>query len=465
MTGRSADRGRTLVSQALIDRFGTRASTASSVLDHHSHDESWHFATRPDIVVYPETTDEVRAIVGLARDHRVPIVPFGAGTSMEGNCNPVRGGVSIDTSRMDAILSIDPDNRDCRVQAGVRRTHLNEMVRDTGLFFPVDPGADASIGGMAATRASGTMTLLHGSMRDLVTGLTVVLGTGDVVQTGGRVRKSSSGYDLTRLLIGSEGTLGVITEVGLWLKPIPSASVAGLFAFDHTSDLVECVHDVTALGLSLARLEFMDPLEVRILNAYSKTSFPEKPTLLMELQGDDNRVQSDFAVLLEIAAPVSTLVHKAITQEQKNALWKLRHDIAYAEKQYRPGADLFVTDVAVPLSNLATLVESVRRHAADTGILAPIVGHIGDGNIHVTLLIDRSSDAEVEAAERFHDWIIGEALRLEGTITGEHGVGMGKRKYLAIEHGISVSVMRGIKAKLDPLDLMNPGKIFPDDYA
>jgi D-lactate dehydrogenase (cytochrome) len=439
-----------------------RCTRSAEMLRQHSHDESWHHPGLPDIVVFPTSTEDVARVVREASRLGLPIVAFGTGSSMEGHVNATRGGVCIDTRDMREILEVDTINAHCRVQAGVRRKELERHLRDTGYFFPVDPGADASLGGMAATRASGTTTVRYGSMRENVVGLTVVLADGRIIRTGGRAKKSSSGYDLTRLFVGSEGTLGVITELILRLSPIPEASTVFIASFPEFRSAVEAVHELLMLSLPLARIEYLDELEVDALNRFAGQQWTKQTTLILETHDTaelrDSIVEKVSDVLLGQGADVRI----ATTLDDQRAVWATRHRLADAERQLRPGCHMFVTDVAVPLSALAEFIDKVRRMSQTLGILAPAVGHIGDGNLHVTLLIDRDDPEEMRQAENFHDWIVSESLRLGGTATGEHGIGLGKRKYLVQEHGGAVEVMRAIKAALDPSNLMNPGKIFQD---
>lgn len=444
----------------ISNRFPDRTSRAPAVLESHSHDESWHHSCLPDVVAFPRSTEEVSEICRIAANHRLPIVPFGTGSSMEGNVNAVEGGVSIDTREMRRVLDVDTINADCRVEAGVTRLQLADELRHSGLFFPVDPGADASLGGMAATRASGTMTVRYGSMKDNVMGLTIVLADGRVIRTGGRARKSSSGYDLTRLFVGSEGTLGIITELTLKLSPVPESTTVVRASFSHFETLVDAVHQLSALGIPIARLEYLDELEVHALNSFAGKTLPLRNTLIIETHEAIAHQATTLELMKEVLAELAAEVEIARSPEEKSEIWSIRHALADAEKHLRPGSHMFVTDVAVPLSRLAELLRAVRENAGKLGILAPAVGHIGDGNIHVTLLVDRQNPHEIEIAENFHDWIVGYALKLGGTATGEHGIGMGKRKYLLEEHGEAVWAMKAIKAALDPLKLLNPGKLF-----
>lgn len=444
----------------IANRFPGQSSRAPAVLESHAHDESWHHSSPPDIVVFPASTDEVSELCRIASKHRLPIVPFGTGSSMEGNVNALDGGVSIDTREMRSVIKVDVVNADCRVEAGVTRLQLAEELRHTGLFFPVDPGADASLGGMAATRASGTMTVRYGSMKDNVMGMTVVLADGRVIRTGGRARKSSSGYDLTRLFVGSEGTLGVITELTLKLSPVPESTTVVRASFPSFETLVDAVHQLCALGVPIARLEYLDELEVSALNNFAAKSLPLLDTLIVETHQAATHQAATLELMEEVLAGLGAEIDVASSPDAKSEIWSIRHALSDAEKGLRPGSHMFVTDVAVPLSSLAELLRAIKEKAGSLGILAPAVGHIGDGNVHVTLLVDRENRGEIDAAERFHDWIVGRSLTLGGTATGEHGIGIGKRKYLLDEHGEGVSVMRAIKAALDPHHLLNPGKLF-----
>lgn len=444
--------------------LGDRVSTADAVREHHSHAESWHAPARPDAVVFPLSTAEVAAVVGACATHRVPIVPFGMGSSMEGHVNAVRGGVSIDLTRMTRVIRVSPDDLDVTVEAGITRKALDAQLKNTGLMFPIDPGADATIGGMAATRASGTTAVRYGTMRENVLGLTVVLADGRVIRTGSRARKSSSGYDLTRLFVGSEGTLGVITEVTLRLFGRPEALAAAVCPFPSMGGAVNTVIQVIQLGIPVARMEVIDETQLAIVNRFSKTSYPETPTLFFEFHGTSQGVVDDQARMVdEIAKEQGALGFQwATTPEDRARLWQARHDVYYATLASRPGAGAMTTDVCVPISQLAPCILETQADARASGIVAPLVGHAGDGNFHLILMLDREDPAELARLLAFSQRLVERALRLGGTCSGEHGVGLGKMKYLKAEHGEALAVMRTIKQALDPHDLMNPGKMLPD---
>jgi D-lactate dehydrogenase (cytochrome) len=445
--------------------LGDRVSTADAVREHHSHAESWHAPARPDAVVFPLSTDEVAAVVRACAAARVPMVPFGMGSSMEGHVNAVRGGVSIDVTRMTRVLRVSPDDLDVTVEAGITRKTLDQHLKNTGLMFPIDPGADATIGGMAATRASGTTAVRYGTMRDNVLGLTVVLADGRVIRTGGRARKSSSGYDLTRLFVGSEGTLGVITEVTLRLFGRPEALAAAVCPFASMEGAVNTVIQTVQLGIPVARMEVIDEAQLAIVNRFSKTSYPEAPTLFFEFHGTSQGVVDDQARMVDdLAREHGALGFRwASTPEERARLWQARHDAYYATLASRPGAGAMTTDVCVPISQLAPCILETQADARDSNIAAPLVGHAGDGNFHLILMLDPDNGDEVRRVSAFSQRLVERALRLGGTCTGEHGVGLGKMKYLKAEHGESLDVMRAIKQALDPHDLMNPGKMLPDE--
>ena len=443
--------------------LGDRVSTADAVREHHSHAESWHAPAKPDAVVFPLSTDEVASVVRACAEHRVPMVPFGMGSSMEGHVNAVRGGVSIDLTRMTRVLRLSQEDLDVTIEAGITRKTLDSHLRNTGLMFPIDPGADATIGGMAATRASGTTAVRYGTMRENVLGLTVVLADGKVIRTGGRARKSSSGYDLTRLFVGSEGTLGVITEVTLRLFGRPEALAAAVCPFVSMESAVNTVIQTIQLGIPVARMEVIDETQLAIVNRFSKTSYPETPTLFFEFHGTSQGVVDDQARMVEEIAQEqgATGFQWASTPEARARLWQARHDVYYATLASRPGAGAMTTDVCVPISQLAPCILETQADARASNIAAPLVGHAGDGNFHLILMLDRDDAAEVARVSAFSQRLVERALRLGGTCSGEHGVGLGKMKYLEAEHGEGLGVMRAIKQTLDPHDLMNPGKMLP----
>ncbi len=446
----------------LKDLLGARATDAAAVRDHHSHGESYHPAAPPDVVCFPATLDEVVAIVRISARHGVPIVPFGAGTSLEGHVQALRGGISLDLREMNRVVRISTDDLDATVEAGVTRTQLNKALRNTGLQFPIDPGADATIGGMTATRASGTTAVRYGTMRENVLALTVVLADGRVVKTGTRARKSSAGYDLTRIFVGSEGTLGVITDVTVRLHPIPEAVAAAVCAFDTIKGAVDTVIATIQLGVPVARIELLDDVQVDAVNRHSKTSYPVADTLLFEFHGDSERAVSEQAKIVEaLAAERGGRGFQWATRlEDRERLWQARHNVHFAALALRPGCRSMATDVCVPISQLAECV--VQTKADHVGVPFPVclVGHAGDGNFHVIYLMDPGNPSELAEAQRLNERMVARALAMGGTCTGEHGVGYGKMKFLASEHGENgVELMRSIKRALDPENRMNPGKI------
>src|SRR4051812_3853151 len=441
--------------------LGARASDAAAVCGHHSRGESYHAPAAPDVVCLPHRTDEAAAIMKIAAAHRLPIVPFGAGTSLEGHVNAIRGGITIDLREMNKVVRVSAEDLDVTVEAGVTRLQLNKALKNTGLTFPVDPGADATIGGMTATRASGTTAVRYGTMRENVLGLTVVCADGTVIRTGTRARKSSAGYDLTRLFTGSEGTLGVITEVTLRLHPLPEAVSAAVCAFDSMQGAVETVIATIQLGVPVARIELLDEVQLDAVNRYSKTNYPVAPTLFFEFHSDSERHVADQAETVQALALErgGRGFTWATHLEDRERLWQARHDALYAALALRPGARGWTTDVCVPISRLAECV--VETKADNTGAPFPIclVGHAGDGNFHLIYVLDPSRDAELEEARRLNDRMVRRALAMGGTCSGEHGVGFGKMKYLDIEHGPALDVMRTLKRALDPDNRMNPGKM------
>ncbi len=458
-----ADRPRTDPAPAIAELqalLGERLSTAAAVREQHGKDVSYHAGAAPDAVAFAESTEEVAEIVRICARHKTPVVPFGTGTSLEGHIAALSGGVSLDVSRMDAILEVNREDLDCRVQAGVTRKALNEYLRDTGLFFPIDPGADASLGGMAATRASGTNAVRYGTMRENVLGLTVVTADGRIVRTGGRARKSAAGYDLTRLFVGSEGTLGVITEVQLRLYGIPEATSAAVCSFADLEGAVNTVIATIQSGIPVARIELLDEVQMRACNAYSKLDFAARPTLFFEFHGTEAGVTEQAETVGALAGEFGgTDFQWASRQEERTRLWQARHDAYWAAKALKPGAEGWATDVCVPISRLAECILETKRDIQDSGILAPIVGHVGDGNFHLVYLLDPGDAEQHAAAEAVNDRMIARALKMGGTCTGEHGIGYGKMHFLQDEHGEAVALMRQIKQALDPDNLMNPGKV------
>lgn len=440
--------------------LGDRLSRSKSDLDAHGGSET-HFALAPpDAVAYPQSTEDVSRILSICHAHGVPVIAYGAGTSLEGHTSAIRGGVTLDFSRMADIVTINQGDMDVVVQPGLTREDLNRELRATGLFFSVDPGANASVGGMAATRASGTTTVRYGTMRDNVLALEVVLADGRVIRTGTRARKSSSGYDLTGLFLGSEGTLGIITELTLRLNGQPEAISAGICAFDRMSDAVEAVVAVIQMGLPMARIEFLDADAVRAVNAYSGSEVRETPHLFVEFHGSQASVAEDAERFGEIVADFGASgVEVATKPEDRSALWTMRHHAYWACLGLKPGATAVVTDVCVPISHLAQAVEETQADIAASIIDGPILGHVGDGNFHAILLVDPAQPAELEAAKTLAARMNERALRLGGTVTGEHGIGMGKLAYMEAQHGDAWDVMTDIKTALDPKGILNPGKV------
>lgn len=437
-----------------------RVSTAAAVREQHGRDESYHDPVAPDAVVFARSTEEVAAVVAACAARRVPVVPFGTGTSLEGGVAALSGGVCIDVSGMNQVLRVSAEDLDCTVQAGVTRKQLNEHLRDTGLFFPIDPGADASLGGMAATRASGTNAVRYGTMRENVLGLSVVLADGRVIRTGTRARKSSAGYDLTRLIVGSEGTLGIITEVTLRLHGIPEAVSAAVAAFPTIEDAVNTVILTIQSGVPVARIELLDDVQMDAVNRFSKLDYAVAPTLFFEFHGTERGVVEQAEQVEAIAREFGASDFRwATRQEERSKLWQARHDGYYAALALRPGAKGMPTDVCVPISRLAECITETKKDIAESGVLAPIVGHVGDGNFHLVYVLDPADEEEVKRASALHERMVMRALAMGGTCTGEHGIGYGKIPFLEAEHGEAVSVMRQIKLALDPDNLMNPGKV------
>ncbi|MEZ5774516.1 MAG: FAD-linked oxidase C-terminal domain-containing protein [Hyphomicrobiaceae bacterium] len=447
----------------LKQRFGERLETGAEMRRQHANTLTWIPSELPDAVVFAQSGEEVAEIVGICARHKVPIIPFGAGTSLEGQINAPAGGVSLDLSRMTRIIAVNEGDLDVTVEPGVTRTMLNEHLRDRGLFFPIDPGAGhATLAGMASTRASGTTAVRYGTMRENVLGLTLVMADGQVVRTARRARKSSAGYDLTRLVVGAEGTLGVITELTVRVYGIPESTLAAVCPFATLEGACNTVMQSIQLGLGLARIELLDELQIRACNIYSKLDLAETPTLFLEFHGTEAGTREQVETFRAIAEAEGALRFDwAERPEDRSRLWKARHDAYWATKVLRPGADLFATDVCVPISRLAECLAETKADLARTGLLAPIVGHVGDGNFHLVPLFDRSDAEEVARVEAFCERLVARALAFDGTCTGEHGVGEGKRKYLEAEHGPGLSVMAAIKRALDPDGIMNPGKILP----
>lgn len=445
---------------ALHSVLGEALSRSKSDLDLHGASETHFPLTPPDAVAYPTSTAEVAEIIRICAKHGCPVVPWGTGTSLEGHALAVRGGLSLDLSRMDRVLEISPEDMDCRVQPGVTREALNTELRDTGLFFPIDPGANASLGGMASTRASGTTAVRYGTMRDNVRALEVVLADGRIIRTGSRAVKSSAGYDLTGLFVGAEGTLGVITELTLKLHGQPQAIAAAVCAFDSVDAAVSSAIAAIQMGIGVARLELLDSASVAAVNAHSAMDLPEVPHLLVEFHGSDTAVAEEAETFGEVARDNGgTGFDWATRTEDRTRLWAMRHAAYHAILASRPGARAVVTDVCVPISQLAVAVAETQADIAASGLSGPILGHVGDGNFHAILLIDPKQSEELSAAQDLAGRMAERALRLGGTITGEHGVGMGKLGYMAAEHGAAWGVMSAVKEALDPKGILNPGKV------
>ena len=448
----------------LKQQFGDQLSTAMSVRQHHSHTTTQIKSQLPDAVIFAKSTDDVAAVVAICRDHQCPIIPFGVGSSLEGHVNAPKGGISIDMNAMDRVLAVHEADLDAVVQPGVTRESLNNYLRDTGLFFPIDPGANASLGGMAATRASGTNAVRYGTMKDNILALEAVMADGRVIRTGTRAKKSSAGYDLTRLLIGSEGTLGIITEITLKLYGIPEVIAGGTCSFPSVESACNAVINVIQYGIPVARIELLDVVQVRACNQYSGLDLPETPLLLLEFHGSEAGVAEQAEMFASIAEEYTEYEFQWTSDEAaRKKLWKARHDAYYASLAYSPGAVGVSTDVCVPISRLAECVEETYRDIEESGIISPIVGHVGDGNFHCMPLSDPEDDEMRKVIDGFIKRLSERAIAMGGTCTGEHGVGQGKQEYLRKEHGDAVDVMMMIKSTIDPKGIMNPGKIFPQN--
>ncbi len=442
--------------------LGDRVTVSAAIREHHGQGEAYPGSFPPDAVVFPRTTDEVSRIAALCSRHRTPMVAWGAGTSLEGHVAAIKGGVTVDLSGMDTVLRISPEDLDVTVEAGVTRKQLNEALKGTGLTFFIDPGADATIGGMTATRASGTTAVRYGTMRENVLGLTVVLADGRIIKTGGRARKSSAGYDLTRLFVGSEGTLGIITEVTLRLSGVPAAVAAAVCPFETLEGAVATVIETIQLGVPVARIELLDELFMDAVAKQAGLPYRAVPTLFFEFHGGSERgVAEDAELVKELALQHGGAGFEWATDEGARArLWKARHEAYFAGLSLRPGARAMITDVCVPISRLAESILETKRDALQSNIMAAILGHVGDGNYHVAYLVDPNAPAEIAEGKRLNDRMVERAIAMGGTCTGEHGIGLGKQDSLLKEHGEAVGVMRSIKSVLDPEGLMNPGKIF-----
>lgn len=448
----------------LKQQFGERFQTGQSIREQHGHTTTWIENQMPDGVVFAQSTAEVSEIVKVCATHNVPIIAYGTGTSLEGHVNAPAGGISIDVSQMDRVLEVNAGDLDCRVQPGVTREALNTYLRDQGLFFPIDPGANASLGGMAATRASGTNAVRYGTMKDNVLSVEAVMADGSVIRTAQRARKTSAGYDLTRLMVGSEGTLGIITEITLRLQGIPEAISAARCSFPSVEAASKTVMAVIQYGLPVARIELLDTLVVKALNNYAKLDLPEGPLLLLEFHGSEASVAEQAETFGMLAEEEGGTGYQATASlEERNKLWQARHDAYWAMLALRPGCKAVATDVCVPISRLAEAVAASEARANELGLIAPVVGHAGDGNFHASLLLDMENAEEVENARTFVSWLNDMAISMDGTCTGEHGIGQGKRPYLVKELGAeTLAVMSAIKRALDPQNIMNPGKILAD---
>ncbi|ODU08374.1 MAG: 2-hydroxy-acid oxidase [Rubrivivax sp. SCN 71-131] len=447
--------------EALRARFGERCSTAQAVREQHGRDESVYPMMPPEVVVFCESTEDVAAVVALADQHEVPVIPFGVGSSVEGHLLALHGGVSIDLSRMDKIVALHPEDLTVTVQPGVTREQLNREIRDTGLFFPIDPGANASIGGMSATRASGTNAVRYGTMRENVLALTVVTARGEIIRTGTRAKKSSAGYDLTRLFVGSEGTLGVMTEITLKLYPLPEAVSAAICQFGSVDAAVRATIQIIQMGVPIARCELLDANAVRAVNKHDKLNLQESPMLLMEFHGSEAGVKEQAETVQEIAKDFGgTAFQWATTPEERTKLWTARHHAYFAAVQTRPGCRCQAGDVCVPISRLAECINAAMADSEAQGMPYWIVGHVGDGNFHLSWLLDPNDAEEAQKVEELNVRMVQRAQQMGGTCTGEHGVGLHKMPYLVGEHGEgAMAVMRTIKRALDPKNIMNPGKM------
>jgi D-lactate dehydrogenase (cytochrome) len=447
----------------LKQRFGERFVDSEGIRLQHAQQTTWLPSEPPDAVIYPQSTEEVAGIVETCGDYRVPVIPYGVGTSLEGHVNAPHGGVSIDFSRMNRVLAVHAEDLDVVVEPGVTRKQLNEHLRDTGLFFPIDPGADATLGGMAATRASGTNAVRYGTMRENVINLTAVMPDGSVIKTGNRAKKSSAGYDLARLLIGSEGTLGVITGLTVRLYGIPEAISAGVVSFDSVEGACNATILTIQTGIPIARIELLDSLMISAANQYSKLDLPVAPTLFVEFHGSAEGVREQSEAFGAIVKEFGGGDFRwAVKPEERSRLWQARHDVYWSSQVLRPGAKVVATDACVPISRLAECVTETVADVAESGLVAPVVGHVGDGNFHLTLLTDPADTAEDLRVHALLDRMSLRAIEMDGTCTGEHGVGQGKTGYLDRELGHGVDVMRAIKKAIDPKGIMNPGKIFAE---
>jgi D-lactate dehydrogenase (cytochrome) len=463
MMSRMAERSNIEAFSRLAEFLGERFVTSRAVREEHGRDESPLPEALPDAVAFPETEDEIARILRVCSEFRVPVIPFGAGTSLEGHVLAMSDGISINLTRLNDIVAVHVDDLDVTVQAGVTRKQLNERLRREGLFFPVDPGADATLGGMASTGASGTTTVRYGAMRENVLSLRVVLPSGEVIHTGRRARKTSAGYDLTRLFVGSEGTLGIITEMSLRVFGIPEAISAAVVSFATIEAAIQAVIATLQLGIPVARVEFLDEMGMKAVSAHSALDYPVGPTLFFEFHGSRTGVAQDTDYVQEIATEHgATEFRSAVDGQERTRLWRARHDHFYASLALRPGSRAVTTDVCVPISNLAECVLETRRDIETTSLLATMAGHVGDGNFHVMFVIDPENSAEMATAEDINERLVDRALTMGGTCTGEHGIGVRKIPSLEREMGPALDVMRSIKNALDPYGIMNPGKVLAD---
>jgi D-lactate dehydrogenase (cytochrome) len=444
-------------------RFSDRLSTSEAVLEQHGKDWTWNAGRNPDAVVFPTSTEEVVEIVKVCAKHQTPMIAFGAGTSVEGHFAAVQGGITIDLQQMNRILAVHAEDLDAVVQAGVTREQLNRHLRHSGLFFPIDPGADACLGGMAATRASGTNAVRYGTMREAVLSVTAVLADGRVIRTSRRARKSSAGYDLTRLFVGSEGTLGIITEVTVRLFGVPESITSAVCSFPNIKDAVDTVIETIQSGVPIARIELLDEVLIDAVNKYSKLDYAVQPTLFLEFHGTQASATEQAENVQAIANQHGCADFRwSANENERTKMWQGRRDVPWASLALRPGSKMLATDVCVPISRLSECIVETREDLAKSKILATLVGHVGDGNFHLGLMIDPEDAEEVKQAEAFSDRLVHRALAMDGTCTGEHGIGLGKRRFMIPEHGEAVAVMRMVKQALDPHNLMNPGKMLPE---
>jgi len=449
--------------QELQTTFGDQLSLNPTVLETHGQDESSHECMPPDAVLFAQSTDDVSRAVKLCAAHKIPIIPYGTGTSLEGHINAVNGGLCIDLSRMNSIVQVNTADMDVRVQAGITRGDLNSFLRDQGLFFPVDPGANCSLGGMVATRASGTNAVKYGTMREQLLSLQVVTASGDVIETGTRSKKSAAGYDLTHLFCGSEGTLGIVTEISVRVHGIPDKIAAGVCRFNSLEDAVNTVMTTMQMDIPISRIELLDDFSIKAVNTYSHTSYPETATLFLEFSGTDVTVADQISSFTELAEDYGgNAIEFAEQQEDINSLWHARHQMYYASKALGPNKHAVTTDVCVPISRLADCMLTTRQKLDESGLLCTMLGHVGDGNFHTIILADENNPTEMQMAEELNKNMVKLAISMGGTCTGEHGIGLGKRDFLMLERGTAIPIMKQVKKALDPHGIMNPGKIFPN---